>query len=38
MPVALTTAMWVLAAFGQITARWNGMLSASPPPRFLVSR
>src|SRR5690349_15725049 len=36
MPVALTTAILVLAAVGQITARWNGMPSASPPPRFLV--
>src|SRR5690348_3221882 len=38
MPAAFTTAILVLAAFGQITARWNGMPSASPPARFLVSR
>src|SRR5215470_12595602 len=37
-PLALTTAIFTFAAFGQITARWNGMPSASPPPRFLVSR
>jgi hypothetical protein len=36
-PLALTTAISVLAAFGQMTARWNGMPSPSPPPRFLVS-
>src|SRR5215469_17174407 len=37
-PLALTTAILTLAAGGQITARWNGIPSASPPPRFLVSR
>src|SRR5215831_12205904 len=38
MPVALTTAILVLAADAHMTARWNGIPSASPPPRFLVSR
>src|SRR5215472_18188758 len=38
MPLALTAAILVLAAEGQITARWKGMPSARPPPRFLVSR
>src|SRR5215831_9860035 len=37
IPVALTTAVWVRAADGQITARWNGMPPLSPPPGFLVS-
>src|SRR5580700_5809758 len=36
-PVALTTAILVLAAAGQMTARWKGMPALSPPPGFLVS-
>ena len=36
-PLALTTAVSTLAAFGQMTARWNGIPEFSPPPGFLVS-
>src|SRR5689334_8285498 len=36
-PSAPATALAVLAAVGQTTARWNGMPSVRPPPGFFVS-